>query len=315
MSRFIKLKSVFNRKRISLAFLLILAIWIAHYVSKNIDEFKNVNWPSWQYFVYVAVLALVGMWLRGLFLKLMVGSFGVKLTFKQSFGIMVVTAMGNYIAPHAGMGMRAAYLKKNHSFPYAYFLSTMMATYIIQFMMATIISLGCVIYDFFNLGTLHLGIFVLSAVVLLGCLVFVFVFPKIPKSEKPILRHIGRAVDGWLKIKQTQGLMTNLSLILLLRILNLSLILYFAFQAFDCSISYGQGLLVASLICFTLLLRITPGSIGIHEGVYVFGATLFGFSIAEGLLIGAFVRVINLAWIFILGPIFSYMLMNENKPK
>lgn len=75
------------------------------------------------------------------------------------------------------------------------------------------------------------------------------------------------------------------------------------------SLSFLKCLLLSStLLAFSVLIKITPGSLGITEGIIVFGAQIFDITTAQSLLAAGLIRVVNLALIFTLGPIYNYVL-------
>lgn len=306
------IKRVFNKRNFSVLFLIIAVGWIVQYAIEHQDEFKDIRLLSFQDVIILLCFALLGILLRGLFTKLLVESFDVKLKFKQWFGIMVITTMGNYMVPFGGIGLRATYLKKFHNFPYAYFLSTMMATYVIQFLIYSVLGLVCLLYVYLRYNIFNIVVCIFFVVVTLFCLALMLFSVKLPQFKTKVFRHINRVIDGWLKLKKARKLIVRVSALLLLKTFVFAFGLYFAFSVFNYQIYLPWAILITCLVGFTLLLRITPGSLGIQEGVFVLSSQLFGFTVAQGLLVAVLIRVISLIWVFTLGPLFSYLLMKES---
>ncbi|MCD4831882.1 MAG: flippase-like domain-containing protein [Anaerohalosphaeraceae bacterium] len=304
---------IFTKKKLSIIILVGIFIWVAIYIRNHIQEFKDIKLPSWEDIVILLPLSFLGVFLSGLFTKLLVEHFGISLRFKQWFGIMAVTSLGNYLFPFSGFGLRATYLKKFHNFPYAYFLSTMLATYIIRFLIYSILGLICLVLIYLNSDFFSLSLFILLLSVTLVCLVAVLFTPKLPAMNNKFFRHLSRIMDGWLQLKKSKLLILKLTAVLLSGAFVFAAVVYFAFSAFDYQLPLFEILLISSLVSFTVLLRFTPGSFGIQEGAFVFSAQLFGITVAQGLMVAGLVRVAYLIWVFTLGPLFGYLLMNESK--
>ncbi len=302
---------IFTKKNFSVLLLVGLLIWMAMYIKNHLHEFEDIQLVSWRDVVILLVISFPGLILRGLFVKLLVEHFEIKLKFKQWFGIMAVANLWNYLFPFGGFGLRAAYLKKFHNFPYAYFLSTMMATYIIRFLIYSVLGLICLGLIYFDTGFFAVNLFFLMLGVALVCLIAMVVTPKLPAIENRIFFHLSRMMNGWLELKKDKALILKLAVVLLLSIFVFAGIVYFALFAFHYQLSLFEILLVSIMVCFTVLLPLTPGSLGIQEGAIVFTVQLFGLTIAQGILVAGLVRLVYLIWAFTVGPLFTYLLMNE----
>lgn len=305
------IRKLINRRNISILFVAAMLIWVVRYISLNLNDFKDIKLLDWHDIIILFIFVLLGIFIRGLFNKVLLQSFDLELKFKHWFGVTVITALGNYIFPFGGVGLRATYLKKFHSFSYTFFVSTLMALYVIQFFIYSLVGLACLLFLYFKAGSLHSGLFVFFLLIIILCAVFIAFSSERPAHKNKLLNYISKAVNGWNRLKKDRILLLKLFNLLVARLIVSSLILYFAFLAFDYRIGIPEVVLTTCLVIFSTLLRITPGSLGIQEGAFVICSELFGLSIAQGLLVAGLVRVVDVIVIFTLGPLFSYLLINE----
>jgi len=69
--------------------------------------------------------------------------------------------------------------------------------------------------------------------------------------------------------------------------------------------------IVASI---TNLISITPNNVGIQEIAMGYLVSLTGVDFNSGIVGAGIIRVLNMGSTFILAPIFSYILLNSNRP-
>jgi len=266
----------FKSKSISLIILVSLIIWAGIYVKNHIDEFGIISSLSLKYLGILLFLSLLEIFLAGLFTKIIIGSFGITLRSREWFGLSVVTSLGNYLLPFkGGAGLRGIYLKKYHDFPYTYFLTALVATSIIIFFVNSGIGVAgmYLVYAYYKIfnwiifATLGVFFFLFLAIIIFS--------PKVPSFRSNFLNKISSAINTWHDIKKGTSVMFKILLIALLHAFFNILIIFFAFRSFSLNISLIQTMIIGSLSILSILIGITPGSLGINEAVIVFSSRLF----------------------------------------
>jgi len=233
----------------------------------------------------------------------------IHLKFKEWYGLSMVSNLWNYIIPfQGGAGVRALYLKKVHSFPISDFFGTMLALYFISFFVNAGIGLLCISYIYFNYHYTNIIVFSFFTGVFATTSALMLFSPKVPEFKNWVLKKIGEVINAWYTIRRHRVLVIKLILIILLHAIFELLTVYYGFQAYGVSLSFLKCLLLSTLLAFSVLIKITPGSLGITEGIIVFGAHMFNIMPAQSLLAAGLIRVVNLVWIFTLGPIYNYVL-------
>jgi uncharacterized protein (TIRG00374 family) len=132
--------------------------------------------------------------------------------------------------------------------------------------------------------------------------------PKLKAYKNRVLRRVSEIVNAWYGIRKNIGVVMRLILVILLHVLVELTIVHFSFRAYGLHLALYKCLLITALLEFSVLIKITPGSLGVTEAIIVIGAQIFDITPAQGLLAAGLMRIINLVLIFSLGPIFSYAL-------
>ena len=116
-------------------------------------------------------------------------------------------------------------------------------------------------------------------------------------------------LESLYKVKTNTVLMRKLLLIVAGEVIFYAGIFYLTYQALHFNVSYLSSLIVGSLSLYSLLIRITPASFGFYEATVVYTTKILNLSVANGLLVAMTTRIVNMVWVFILGPAFSYFMI------
>ncbi|MDO9515293.1 MAG: lysylphosphatidylglycerol synthase domain-containing protein [Syntrophales bacterium] len=249
---------------------------------------------------------------NGLLLRAVAAKFNITLTAKEWLGLPFVTAMGNYITPFSGgMLARASYLKLRHSFPYAKFISVLGASYLIYFWVAGIAGIVVVALPFERPG--HSGELMLFFVGVVLTISSCALIPtiKIPGNNRVAL-SLNSAFDGWAFIRKDLPLLIRLALYTLATVLLNGIAFWLAFGALsDEPLPFRSIFLISIFSSFSILIKVTPGNFGISEAITALSSGILGIGAGIGLMASLVIRAASLIPIFILGPIFSFLLTRE----
>lgn len=298
-----------SRKTLSLAVLLFFVVWISLYIRGHGSEFGDILNLSLPLVAALCCVLFIDTIVLGLFTKVLMEYLGVHLTFREWYGLSIVSNLWNYIIPfQGGAGARAIYLKKVHNFAVPHFLGTMLALYFISFFVNAVIGLFCMLYIYLQYHYTNMIVLYFFAVVFVTTSLLMLFSPKVPEFKHWFLNKISEVINAWYGIRRHRALVLRLILVILLHALFELLTVYYGFKAYGVSLSFFKCLLLSTLLAFSVLIKITPGSLGITEGIIVFGAQIFGIPAVQSLLAAGLIRVVNLVLIFTLGPIYSYIL-------
>lgn len=262
--------------------------------------------------LYLLLSRLAFQITNGLILREIASKFNIKLIRKEWLGLPFVTAMGNYITPFSGgMIARASYLKYRHSFPYAQFVSVLGASYLVYFWVAGVAGIITLMLPLERSELYWELILFFLAVILIISSFAMLPAVKIPGSNW-VAVSLNNAIDGWTLIKRDVLLLVKLALYTLVNILLNGLSFWLAFVALsDSSLSFGTIFLISLFSSFSILIKITPGNLGISEAIITISSGILGIGAGLGLMASLLIRAASLIPIFTLGPAFSFVLTRE----
>ena len=257
-------------------------------------------------------LNLTALVFEGLILKIILEPFNIKLLSKEWFGLNVLSSLGNMVLPFGGWGVRGLYLKKKYNFSSANFLSVLTVVTIFELI---IFSLGGLV------GLIYLGsadliaqtLLLIFSIVTFICLIFILITFKFKPSQNSFLNRLAQISQSWQWLKNQKQILVKIILLMIGYFLVSALIFLFAFQTFGFAINYLSTFIPTCLSNYTLIIRLLPASIGFYEGAVIYTSRLFNFNVSQGLLVAEIVRVSYLFWLLVLAPIFSYILLKNNK--
>lgn len=285
------------------------------YLKEHWQDFLTIKTLSWQYVPILVTLGLVYIIIQGLILKTTLQPFKINLKFAEWFGITIITLLGNYIFPFSGLGFRAAYLKRKYRFQYTHFLSTSAAIYMVEFLVFTFGGLIGLFSWYWQSQFIDLKLLTFFGLIMIFCLVFMIFSPKLPFFKNKYYVKFMGLMESFYQVKGNRWLLKRLFTIVIIEFIISVAIFYFAYRAFDFPVSYLNSMVVSALSLYALLFRVTPASFGFYEGSIVYTAKLLNLTVANGLLVAMVTRLVNMIWVFLLGPIFGFFMLNQKKSK
>lgn len=301
---------------ISIAVLLIIIAFAILYINNNRDLFSTIELVNPAYLVILIIGVLFAYFLGGLLNNSLMSAVGLRLRQTESFALSIVTGFYNLITPfRGGMAARAVYLKKKHGFAYVNFLATLSASYVLIFLVASLLGIISTFMIYKQTGVLSWILLIIFAAVFLGMLFIMFVSPKFKERDNKWLNRFIKVINGWHLIKHNKKVIAVTTIITLIQILLSTLMLYLQFLTFGIDISFASALFLSAIGNLSILIGITPGNLGISEAITVFSASTIGITPAQSLSAALLGRAVSLVVLFILGPIFSYILMKKGDKK
>jgi len=305
-----------SKKIFQILVLVILIGWFGVYFYQNIDEFRELKIVNGWYLVPIILFSIVGFLNSGLILKYFLIPFGVILKFREYFGLAVVNNMANYLTPfRGGIVVKAAYLKKIHNFSYAHFLSMFAGTNIVLFLVTSFVGIVTVLLFRYLYGIFNTFIFFVFLLLFLFLLGIILLSPKIKETKYRFLNILINVINGWHLVRYHKKAIFFAGFITLVNIAMAAFGTFFGFRVFGIEIGLLHALFLSVVAGLSLLLSITPGGLGIAETIAAFTAVVIQIPVSEVLAVSILSRFINLGIIFILGPFFSYILMNQRNQK
>lgn len=263
------------------------------YFLLNTENFKPLLSANYYLLAIAAAGYVGGVFANGIFIKFILGPFNKFIAASEAFYLSVISSIGNFFAP-AGTGfvVRAVYLKKKHGLSYSEFISTLSGNYVLVFLVSSFVGLASLLALRQHYGVQWLVLFVFFCALFIVSLLISLFRPKLPEfggrkdsRSKNLIEKVRRVINGWGMIASDRQLMVKL---LGLSLVNLSLtvVIYWSIvQSIGLSISLPALLLFSVLGSLSIFVNITPANLGIKEAIYIFSASILGFSVGEMILI------------------------------
>lgn len=226
-------------------------------------------------------------------------------------GVAVMQSFLNYLPLKGGMFANALYLKRWHNFSYTKFITMIGSSGLV-----TILSVGFIGLFVSGFYYLYKNISIVIPCLFLPLVTFTVLFITFSvrfTSLKGPLKRLQPVVEGWNMIRTDKASLISLMLLDLLSVFIFSMRYYIAFRAFSLNISFFYCLMLAPLSILSTFISITPAGLGVREAVIGFSSKLLGTGLNPGMYVASLDRAVVMFWIFILGPILGYILIDREK--
>ncbi|MBS3084068.1 flippase-like domain-containing protein [Candidatus Pacearchaeota archaeon] len=301
-----------HKKILGIIVLLVLIAWLIHYGLSNYSSFKEVSFENPWLLIIIGIIFLLGYIPVSVITYYLLAPFNVKLGKKESFGLSIVTGFYNLIMPfRGGMAVRGIYLKKKYGFSYTNFLATLAASYILTFFIASILGLFSVLNIYLTKNIISWPIFTIFSGMFLIFLIVIVLSPKIPETKYKFVNHFISTLNGWHLIKNKRNILLAVIIMSVVQLLLSALNLLLQFKVFGIDITLGSAIFLSAMGALSMIVGITPAGLGINEAIIVFSASTLGITPIQSLSATLAGRFVGFIVLFILGPIFSYLLIKK----
>jgi uncharacterized protein (TIRG00374 family) len=308
------------KNNISTIIILAIIIIAFIYLFSNAEDLLVLEKISIINLCFLLLLSFIAVLSNGCQFKYLSRLFHIKLTFTEWFGLTVANAMFNYFTPaRGGMIARALYMKKRYNLALSEYASLMAGIYWFSFsissLSAVVVGLGC----YFFLDELYKVIIIFSLGILFLCIVIGFILfranlSNLPISNERIQNILSLISQGLHRFKNNTRFLVPICFFCLSFLLLSAARLYWAFLSVGINVHWLKVLLVQAFVGPLLVLSITPGNLGVKEGIIGMFARMLGISIEQAIL-GALVdRIIMIVIIFFFGIIYSRLMLNRLSP-
>jgi len=304
------------KRAISGVLLILIVILFIMYIINHLSVFSTLRLVNPWLILILIVITLINSTLLGMVTDALVSVFGIRLKFKEWFGLSVITTFYNTLMPfRGGMMARAAYLKEKHGFPYTTFLAALAGTYVIDFLVASFLGLISLILLFHETGMFNSIVLVIFLIFFIPLSIIVIFSPKISESNNELINKFVRVLNGWNLIRKNRRVIFTSFTRATLYILISSIGTLISYSVFGLQISFAQALFLTSIGFFGILISITPAGLGIQQVIAVFSALVINIGPEKSLPVSLLSTAILMIVVFTLGPIFSIILIKHKVNK
>lgn len=304
------LKSIFGIAVIGLA---------VYYGLTNVEKFSSVKNIEAGSALLLLTYGVLSYFFLALTFNYTMKLFGIKLKAKEWIGLTLTNTMYNYIMPaRSGFFARAYYLKEKYAFDYAKYVSFLGGSFVVSFLVASLTSMCLIGINYYVNNQLYDMLFYISLTVFLGTATFSLVFwnhgqPNIKTGWKKPDNFIANTVSGLQYFRSSKDILKKVFFINFALILIRSVRLYFAFLAINVDVGFLDVFIMHSILVFSIVISLTPGNIGIKEGIIVLMAGLMSISLNDAILAAAIDRAVSMIIVFSSGTVYHFVLIKQSK--
>ena len=232
------------------------------------------------YILVISVFFLLLFLLEGIFIKITLKVFNKDIDIKESYFLSTISRIGNYLLPlRAGAIFRATYLKNKYQFKYSKFLSTLYAYYILLFLINALLALLTLSIKYLTQRVYYPLVTIFFLLLFVTTLTVVLFRKKIgikKIKEFKLVKILNRFIVSWDTIIKKSNMFLLLLLITFGNIFLNALIYTVEFLSLGIKINILDIILYTCLSGVSLLISITPGSLGLREAVFLITSESIG---------------------------------------
>jgi len=306
-------KKVPYRKILQIAVVAVMFVLFVLFIRKNTEYIRRMFVLDPAIIAGLICLSVVNRFIVGLKIKTFVKLFDIDLSFTEWFGSAAIMNFYNYFISKSGTALVAVYLKKNHGLNYTKCASLFMGDVLVGFFISGILGFTCSMYGMYS------G--VLKSFILPGCFLaltcvasVLLVMPDINLPERNVLfSKINNVLHGWNLLRKHVRTVIKLIILNLMIMLVFAFRYYIVFRLFSSEIPFFICLIIAPLSLVVQFASIIPGAYGLREAAAGFTTKLADMGFVPGAMATLMDRIIMMFVGFILGSIYSYLLLGRKK--
>lgn len=295
---------------------IVLTIWAFVLIKRELEGLdRNLelrwSWLAWSVSAKLGAVICLGLKFRAQCLLT-----GVKLDTREWLGLSSIATFHAYLSPaQTGHLFRAIYLRKRHAMSYEAYAAQTIGVNLLEVMLAGVLGGGLCLL----LGGGAFG--------LLPAMIAAIVVPALIAMIAPASRRVGhdwapprlrnwlaRAHDSIARVSRERHTLGQIALLSVWSIVLRWLGLYYAFRLCSFDVNVTESLLIECVRTVTMVVTITPGNLGLTEGVIAGTAGVLGVSVAAALAAAVVSRLLSMAIHVALGLWYTRsfaMAMNE----
>lgn len=292
--------------------LLVCAVALFFYIREHLSEFSSISDVSVQYVFLIGCASFAGLVVNGLFLKVLLGQFGISLGFFEYFSISVLTSFGNVFLPmKGGAGFRAVYLKSKYNYDYSYFVAGLAGNYLVCFNVTALTALAGMTLYWAETGYFNIPAAAVFLTIAIGTFWTIFSPPRafdwIPvRWAREQANHV---LSGWNTVRKSKRTVTHLFMLVIINVFISSMMCWLEFLAFGMKDARGETIGIAQSAVFSavgslaVFVGLTPAALGIRESLLMFSSEILGITPAQALAASLLDRTVSF---LVLSLLFSF---------
>lgn len=305
----------FNGKYSNIFQGIISAVFLILFLFLVLKYYNNISaifLRDWLNFCILIGLSICYYSVQGAILNELLKCYDIKLCVFEWLAIIFSTILFNLILPYSGLGLRAFYLNKKHSFRYSDFIYSLIVVYLIAMQVFAFGGIISCLYlpSFKHADQVHLLSIFLFIFFTASALLY---FPLNFKPQSKFIARIFSFFSNIHEIRKKPKMFINIFFLTVLEYFLYAFLFYSALLNLGKEISLIKSLLPASLSSFAFIFRFTPGALLVNEGISAYGIACLGIPFEDAISAALYVRIALLAAVLLIGPVSIYYLLQNAK--
>lgn len=278
------------------------------YLYTNLEQYQALLKLTPTVIFSLLGLTLLFTFTNGLINYLFYRGLGVPLTLNEAIGLAAVNTLANQLPFAGGMVSKGVYLKQRYQLTYRRYFSATTALYVCFVAANGLMGLLLLLYHWLidessTPFVLWLGFTAMTSTILL-----LWIPLDVKLGPKKWQSALSKVLNGWQVLSQNWPLVGQLVTVQLLMTILFATRLWIVFTAISQEVYLSECLLFASATILTQLVSISPGSLGIREGIVAAMAVLLGIAPSVSVVAVALDRLISLFLIIAIGTVYTFIL-------
>ncbi len=292
--------------RIALSILAVpLLAWV---VFANWDKFAVIADTPVTTFFWIAVVTFVSLVANSLRLKIAAALFGARLTPIEAFSVGSSNAFFNIVTPmKGGIAVKGMYLHEVHEMSWPGYAGSLLFTQLLASTLSmTLALIVLAAFDVVPVGVIAAAGILLAAVAWLA-------WRKRGWLETRLLRsqYLDGATDRLANIARERPALLLFAAAHAVFLLCITTRLFLVFSVFVPDVEFWQVLLIQSVLTGALFVSLTPGNIGVQEGLVAVAGTFLAIEPASAVLASLSERAFVLLTVLPIGGLCSISVMRR----
>lgn len=289
-------------------FALVAVIVLAYYLLTKAEFYGSLlRFSLW------SLLALIGLVL-GTILGLGIANYSfirslrVPISLHEAIGLSVITSFANHLPFSGGIVAKSVYLKQRYRLRYTDFLSGTVALYVLFVATDGFIALFMLAWSTIARHGMPPLILLIGFSAMAGSSLLFLIPWDLSFLPDRWNNRFSNLMHGWQLLKQRGAVLLSLIAVhIAVTVINAGR-LWIAFHALSQDVSLGQSLIFSAASILTQLVTITPGGLGVREGIVAAVASFHGIAPDISIIAVAMDRLVATTIVLGLGAFYSYII-------
>jgi glycosyltransferase 2 family protein len=277
-------------------------VFFVYYFLNNKGDLLFVLSTPINFILFLFALSSAVLFLNGVFIKIILKSFDKEISIIEASYLSVISSLGNYFLPmRGGAVIKSVYLKKKFDFSYSHFISALYGNYILVFLVNSFVALIALSVIQSSREVFSTSLYVFFALLFVAMLFMALIRFPVKKIKETKFKFLNRGIriiknilEGWNIIVGDKKLLLSLVATTFVGFVLSVLLFLLQFRALGIEAEFISVVLYACLSGVSLLVSLTPGSLGIREGIFVITSDILGITTDQVMQLALLDRGINL---------------------